>query len=118
MLFMDKKTDCGKIISQLRIDRGLTQKELAERMGIPRSLITDYERGRLRLHADIIISLSEVLQISADEILGITPRKGKESDASSLRIMKRVRKIESLPSFKQKTLLQIIDGYIKGESSE
>ena len=112
---MDKKNDFGKIISQLRIDRGFTQKELAEKMKISSTLITDYERGKLRLHGEVIMKLAEVLQVSTDEILGRETHYEKENSANSLRIMKRVKNIESLPQYKQKIILQIIDGYIKGE---
>ncbi len=112
---MNKKYDFGKVISQLRIDRGLTQKELAEKMKISSTLITDYERGKLRLHGEIIVKLADVLQISTDEILGRETHSGKKDSANSLRIMKRVRNIESLPQYKQKIILQMIDGYIKGE---
>ena len=106
----------GEIIYKLRIDSGLTQKELAEKIGISSTLITDYERGKLRLHADIIIKLAEVFQVSTDEILGINKQQKSKNSDNKLRIMKRVRKIETLPPFKQKTILQIIDGYIKGEA--
>ncbi len=112
---MNKKDDFGKVISQLRIDRGLTQKELAEKMEISSTLITDYERGKLRLHGEIIVKLADVLQVSADEILGRKTHSGKEDSANSLRIMKRVRNIESLPQYKQKIILQMIDAYVKSE---
>ncbi len=110
------KRNFGEIISQLRIERGLTQKELAEKMEISSTLITDYERGKLRLHGEVILKLADVLQVSADEILGMESQNKKDDSTCSLRIMKRVKKIESLPQFKQKIILQMIDGYIKGES--
>ncbi len=114
---MEENKNYGDIISRLRVEQGLTQKELAEKMGIPSTLITDYERGRLRLHADIISKLATALQVSADELLGISPQQKNNNSANRLRIMKRVKKIETLPPFKQKTVLQIVDGYIKGETS-
>jgi transcriptional regulator with XRE-family HTH domain len=106
----------GQIISRLRIERGLTQKELAEKMGISASLITDYERGKLRLHDEIIAKLAHAMQISADVILGIEAQNQSADPTNSLRIMKRVKKIEKLPKFKQKIVLQMIDGYTKGVS--
>ncbi|RLJ09742.1 MAG: hypothetical protein DRP15_02605 [Candidatus Aenigmatarchaeota archaeon] len=114
---MNKSKVYGQIISRLRIERGLTQKELSEKMGIPFSLITDYERGKLRLHDEIIVKFARALQVSADEILNLQ-NHNREIDSASLRIMKRVKKIEKLPKFKQKIVLQMIDGYIKGESQK
>ena len=114
---MNNKKGYGQIISRLRIERGLTQKQLAERMDIPASLITDYERGKLRLHDEIIVKLVHALQVSANEILDLEANNLKTVSTSSLRIMKRVKKIEKLPKFKQKIILQMIDGYTRGEAN-
>lgn len=116
ILFMVTET-FGSRLARLRKSQGLTQKELAEKIGIGSTLISDYERGKLRLFDENIVKIAEALGISTDELLGFNQEK-QVSENVSLRIMKRVKKIENLPPFKQKTLFQIIDGYIKGENSE
>jgi transcriptional regulator with XRE-family HTH domain len=103
----------GKRIAELRKQRGYTQKELAQKMGIPWTLMTDYERGKIRLHDELIRKLSIALEISADEILDLKPAPNEVKP--SLRIVRRVSKIESLPSSKQKALLQIIDGFLQSQ---
>ena len=104
----------GKRIAELRKQRGYTQKELAERMGIAWTLISDYERGKLRLHEAVLRQLAAALEVSVDEILGL--RAGAQPvTRPSLRIIRRVSKIESLPSSKQKALLQIIDGFLQSQ---
>ncbi|MBM4258227.1 MAG: helix-turn-helix transcriptional regulator [Deltaproteobacteria bacterium] len=40
----------GQRVAQLRKERGLTQQELAERLGISQPVVSDYECGALRLH--------------------------------------------------------------------
>lgn len=104
----------GKRIAELRKQRGYTQKELAERMGIAWTLVSDYERGKLRLHEAVLRQLTAALEVSADEILGL--KTGAQPvTRPSLRIIRRVSKIESLPSSKQKALLQIIDGFLQSQ---
>lgn len=49
----------GERIAQLRKERGYTQKELAEKIGIERPLLTDYEIGRLRLSDEIARALRD-----------------------------------------------------------
>ena len=102
----------GKRISQLRKSQGLTQTELAQNIGISQYLVSSYETGRLHLSDDMIIRLAKALSTSSDNILGID---GSEVDTPSLRLVKRLKKIEMLPSQKQKALLQTIDGFLKGE---
>ena len=42
----------GQRIARLRNERGLTQKQLGEKIGIVQVLVSDYEKGKLRLHAE------------------------------------------------------------------
>lgn len=101
----------GRRLAQLRKKQGITQKELAEKLGTQQTIISDYETGRLRIHAEMLVQLAEALKASADEILGI--KKPPAEKESSLRLLKRVRKIEELPPFKQKVLIQTIDTFLK-----
>ena len=111
-----RSNSSGQRVAELRKQHGYTQKELAEKMGIAWSLISDYERGKLRLNDNVLRLLSTALGVSTDEILGLKP-PDRAPAKPSLRIVRRVSKIESLPSSKQKALLQIIDGFLKGEGS-
>ena len=105
----------GEILAQLRVGAGFTQKELADKMGIGHTLVSDYERGRLRLHDDIIVKFAKALNTSADTILGLANQPTKNMNAS-LRIMRRVKQIEHLPDFKQKSILKTLDDLIRANS--
>ena len=106
------KESFGSRLSRIRKSKGFTQVELAEKMGIIQVLISDYERDKLRLHHDMVARFAQALDVSADELLGIKPSKGKE-DKPSMRIAQRLKKIEDLPPAQQKTLLKTIDTFIK-----
>jgi transcriptional regulator with XRE-family HTH domain len=94
-------------IVALRKLRGYSQKKLAEKIGISQPLLASYESGRLHLNDEMIIRFTLALNISADELLGLSANSKVES--STLRIMKRVKKIEQLPPLKQKAILQTLD---------
>jgi len=106
------KESFGNRLSMIRKSKGFTQVELAEKMGIIQVLISDYERGKLRPHHDMVARFAQALDVSADELLGIKLSKTKE-DKPSLRIAQRLKKIENLPPAQQKTLLKTIDTFIK-----
>ncbi len=103
----------GKRIARLRKEKGYTQLELAEKIGIIRELISNYERARLRPNYEMIIRLALALEVTADEILGLKSSK-KNSNKPSLKILRRMKKIESLPPSKQKIILKNIDVFLKG----
>jgi len=97
----------GQRLQRLRKKRGLTQAELADNIGITREAISAYEAGRVRLVDEIVIRCAAILHVSTDELLGVS--KSNTDDSPSLRIMRRVQKIERLPPAKQKAVLQTLD---------
>ena len=84
-------------------------------MGLIQALISAYENEKIRLNAEMIIRFAKSLDVSADEILGLHHEK-RTRNTASLKIIRRVNKIESLPDSKQKALLKTIDVFL--ETSE
>lgn len=105
----------GERIARFRKQKGLTQAELAQRIGIQRTLITDYEIGRLRLNADMIIRLAIALNISSDAILGLAEHK--HTQTPDLKLTRRFKDIQKLPPSQKRSLLNTIDAYLKANSN-
>ncbi|WP_207871692.1 hypothetical protein DOK78_000087 [Enterococcus sp. DIV2402] len=59
----------GEKIKKLRSKHKWTQKELAEKLNISRSAITNWENGRNYPDIQLIINISELFNISLDELL-------------------------------------------------
>ncbi len=100
----------GSRIARLRKEKGLTQVELSKTIGITQALISDYERSRLRPNYEMIIRLAIALEVTTDELLGV---KAIKNSKPSLKIQKRMRKIEALPETQQKFVLKTIDSHLK-----
>ncbi len=107
------KETFGQRLARIRKEKGYTQVELAERMGIIQVLISDYERDKLRPYHDMVARFAKAMDVTADELLGLKAPKGK-GDAPSLKILRRAKKIEALPPNQQKVLLKNIDMFLKG----
>ena len=103
----------GKRIARLRKERGYTQAELSDKMGLIQALVSDYERDKLRLHAEMVSRFALALEVTSDQLLGLNNNR-KNSDKLSLKILRRSKKIEALPPGQQKTLLKTIDTFLKG----
>jgi len=107
------KESLGQRIGRLRKERGYTQVELAEKIGITQVLVSDYERAGLRPHYEMIIRFAKALGVTTtDELLGLKPSKN-EGNKPNLRIFRRMKKIEELPLTQQKILLKTIDTFFK-----
>lgn len=61
----------GKRIKQLRIENGLSQKELAERVGVAQNTLAQYEKGTSRTSLDVLVRLAVELETTTDFILGL-----------------------------------------------
>ena len=106
----------GQRISRLRKEKGLSQKELADIIGISRSLISDYEIGRIRLYDEMVAHFAKALRTTTDNIIGYY-RDNEAKDIISLRFTKRIKEIETLPEHKIKMILKMIDDSIKANKS-
>ncbi len=105
-------TTLGQRLAHLRKSRGLTQTELAEQLGTSQTIVSDYEHDQRRLHADMIVRVAQILGASTDEVLGTKILK-KSNNTLSLKLTRRMQKIEALPPAKQKNLLQTVDALLK-----
>ncbi len=59
----------GQRIALLRRQAGMSQAELAARMGISASAVGMYEQGRREPSVDTLVALSEIFQVSTDYLL-------------------------------------------------
>ena len=61
--------DIGKFIQEIRKEKGLTQKELAELIGVSDKTISKWENGNSSPDTSMLMSLSEALEITVNELL-------------------------------------------------
>lgn len=74
--------DFGNTLRGLRVSNGFTQKQLADQLGLTKSVISAYETG-LRLPSyDILISISKIFHVTTDYLLGMENKQ--EIDLSGL----------------------------------
>jgi transcriptional regulator with XRE-family HTH domain len=103
----------GQRLKTIRKRRGLSQVELAARLGLHQSLISQYERGYLRLHGALLMRLAQALATTPDEILGSPARPPAAPEAPvDRRFLRRLKQVEKLSPHQQKLLLGTIDAFI------
>jgi transcriptional regulator with XRE-family HTH domain len=102
----------GARLARLRRDKGITQIELAERLGVTQSVVSDYERDVLRLNSELIMQLIEILGVSADELLGVARAPATNGPIKNRRLYRQLQNIEKLPKRDQQALLRTIDAFL------
>ena len=80
-------------LAELRKQKGLSQEELADRLGVSRQAISKWERGEASPDTDNLIELAKIYDISLDELVGLSSsnkeepkEEPKEESANSVRI--------------------------------
>ena len=61
-----------KRVRDLREDRDVTQKQMAEYLQIHQTTYSDYELGNLNIPVEILIKLAHFYSTSIDYIVGLT----------------------------------------------
>jgi transcriptional regulator with XRE-family HTH domain len=103
----------GSRLKELRKGRGLSQVELARRLGLHQSLISQYECGYLRLHGALLVRLAQALETTPDEILTAASRTAATAEPPiDRRFLRRLKQVEKLSAHQKKLLLGTIDAFL------
>ena len=64
-----RQIELRKLLLRQRTDPGVTQTELAKRLGKPQSFVAKYEGGERRLSVIEFIEIAEALQVRPSDLL-------------------------------------------------
>lgn len=88
--------ECGNFISELRKEKELTQKELAEKINVSDKAISRWETGKGYPDVTSLVSLSEYFDVSVNELLAgkrLTVENIKETtDENLISVFEQVQK--------------------------
>ena len=95
------------IILELRTKTGLSQEELAERVGISPNYLSAIERGVKLIRLDKLVYVINELNCTADDILIDVLKKSYEKKTSAL-----LDTISKLPEQEQKRIYEVLNALI------
>lgn len=94
-----EKVDFGSNLKKLRAQSGLTQKQLADRLGVTKSVVSYYELQERNPSPDVLIRCAKIFHVTADYLLGLDTREmldisnlGDEDVAILRALAERMRK--------------------------
>ena len=67
----------GINIKRIRLERNLTQEEIANHIGVSAQSVSKWERGEGYPDIELLPSLANYLAISVDELLGVSESEKK-----------------------------------------
>ena len=104
----------GSRLKRLREARGLTQRQLADRVKTEAAQVTRYERAQVLPNAETLVALADTLQVDLDFLL----RGQADEDAlqqppiSDLPLLERFRDLQKLPKRDRDAVILLIDSVL------
>ncbi len=114
----------GKFIAKQRKLKELTQEELAEKLGITKNAVSKWERGLCLMDMSLLKPLSEILEVSVNDILAGEIIDDKDIEKKSEENIIKLTELGNLKSMKYGiigmalfAIVLILIGFFKNTSS-
>lgn len=99
--------ELGSRIATLRKDRGLTQTQLGEMIGVSQQQVVSFEKGRRKVPVSALPKLSKALGVPVEELIGTESKPGKRGPTPKLQ--RQLEQLQELPRSKQRFVAEMLD---------
>ena len=103
--------EMGAHLAQLREASGFSQRQLAEKLDVPLSNITFWERSEKPPRAEMLPKMAAALGVSVDALLRIEPVKPKKTVAKG-RLQEVFEEVSKLPRRQQQKVVEMAEGFL------
>ncbi|MFT4327465.1 MAG: helix-turn-helix domain-containing protein [Wolbachia pipientis] len=95
VLCVEKSLDyeVGKKVKSWRLERGYTQKDLAEKVGVKYWVILQYEKGNRRVPIERLYAITEALSISITDLIPVSKSCLEDEGEEILDLVRKYKKI-------------------------
>jgi transcriptional regulator with XRE-family HTH domain len=106
------RSEVGQRMSELRQVKGLTQKQLAEKIGVSQQDIAYWERQAPAPRGEVLPKLAEVLEVSIDELMGMRQPK-RRNEAPKGRLNRVFEAAAKLPRRQQQKIVELLEPFVR-----
>jgi transcriptional regulator with XRE-family HTH domain len=99
-------------LRELRKQKGLSQTELGERVGVHYTHIGRYERGVSRPAADTLKRLADALGVSGDYLLEGAVEEAARARFEDRELLQQFQEIEKLPEEDKAVVKRFLDAFL------
>jgi len=110
-------TQLGQRIAAARERIGLSQVDLAQKLNVTQQTITAWERRSTVIKSDTLIRLASVLNVSVDELLGVSKSRPKPQVARG-RLQQVFERAANLPRRQQQHIVKVVDALLAQAKAE
>lgn len=102
----------GERIARLRKDHGITQTQLAQRLGVSQQAVQAYEAGKRSIQITTLAELAEALSTPVEELFGQSSEATTRKRGPAPKWQQQLEAIDQLPKSQQRLVVQMLDALI------
>ncbi len=106
-----KRPTLGERLALARHEVGLTQEQLAEKLGVTQRVITYWEREPVALRSEQLAALADALGVTADFLLGRESKKGRANGPAG-RARRVFETVSHLPRHQQQKIIDVVEALV------
>ena len=110
-----QRTSLGERIVQARKRCGISQKDLAEELGVSQQAIVFWERSTNTIRSDTLAKLAQALNVTSDELLGLKPPRQGNPSGRANKIFDAVKK---LPRRQQEKVFDFVEPFVENHMAK
>jgi len=107
-----KRTIFGERLARVRQEAGLTQGQLAEKLGTTQRMMTYWEREPVALRSEQLAAVADALGVTADFLLGRETKNQKRGNGPVGRTKRVFERVSQLPRNQQQKILDVVDALV------
>jgi transcriptional regulator with XRE-family HTH domain len=106
-----ERTAFGERLHALREQAGLSQQQLADKIGLTQRAYAYWERHPVALRPDQLLSLAQTLSVSVDDLVGTNGKK-KRGAGPTGRMKQLFEAASKLPRSQQQKIAAVLEAFI------
>jgi len=106
-------TNLGSRIQELRKQIGLTQLQLAKKIGISHTQMARYEIKDVQPPADVLKKLANIFDVSIDFLVNGDKSNKVAQTIKDAELIKQFKQLDKLPEEEKKSILKVVEALIR-----
>ena len=99
-------------MAAFRVAKGLSQRELGQKLGMTRDRVVYYEREARNPSLEVVQKVADFFSVSIGELLKDTTKTARKPGPPS-HFTQLADRLDRLPRSQQKTVATMLEGYLK-----
>jgi len=111
-----QRTPFGERLFTARQHSGLSQMQMAEKLGVTQPTYADWERRTTTLRPEHISELANILNVSVDYLLG-RGNKSKQRGGPIGKARRILEEVSALPRHQQQRIISVVEDLLSAQHS-